>query len=199
MSAIARYTVNSSPDLALIAWGRLFGSLSADVDLDASRSGHAYPRRTRQVLDLVISNAVKFTPAGGAIWLSDRSDVTHVIVTVRDSGPGIRPEVWTQTPNDFGQVADPTERDHGGLGLGLPLAKGLLEGMGGWLSYEPAPGGGSIVACALPQPPAVQAQRRAQSPSTGAVPKTRLRSVLDLQSGSWQVNADRATNEGGAS
>lgn len=99
--------------------------------------------RTRQVLLNVIGNAVKFTDQG-SIGVSLTTAGAYAVVTVSDTGPGIPAELLDQVFAPFVQV-DPTLSRRGqGTGLGLPIAKHLLEMMHGHIEVTSTPGDGSV-------------------------------------------------------
>jgi len=99
--------------------------------------------RVRQVLLNVIGNAVKFTEQG-SIDVTLRAAASYARLTVADTGPGIPAELLDQVFAPFVQV-DPTLSRRGqGTGLGLPIAKHLLEMMGGHIEVTSAPGEGSV-------------------------------------------------------
>ena len=91
-------------------------------------------KRLHQVLNNVLSNAVKFTPEGGWIDVECGGDATRVQVTVRDSGAGIPPEFLPFVFDRFRQADSRTTRRHGGLGLGLAIARHIVEQHGGRMS-----------------------------------------------------------------
>jgi signal transduction histidine kinase len=162
-------------------------NLHLRVDLGQAEKVYADARRIRQVVEQLLSNAVKFTPAGGSIVMSAETDALHVVLRIQDSGPGIAAEALERAFDDFAQVADPTRRDHGGLGLGLPLAKALLEAMQGWIDYTRSADGGSIFLCAMPLPAEVREQRRLRSGLFPAPSAHRLKTLEDPQTGLWKV------------
>jgi signal transduction histidine kinase len=99
--------------------------------------------RLRQILLNLISNAVKFTDEG-VVTVSMRADSPGVLrFTVEDTGIGIPPEKLAKVFEDFEQVTSPGGRQRGGTGLGLGIAKRLVELMGGRISFESEPGRGS--------------------------------------------------------
>jgi signal transduction histidine kinase len=106
--------------------------------------------RLQQILFNLLSNAVKFTPTGGHISVSAQVDSAEAVVAVRDSGIGIRAEDEALIFEPFGRakVAGPTR--HQGTGLGLPLARELVELHGGRLWLSSTPGGGSCFTFTLP-------------------------------------------------
>jgi len=91
------------------------------------------PQRLAQVFGNLLHNARKFTPTDGAITVTACRDGDHVLVRVRDDGVGIAPEKLAHVFQLFGQAHESIDRAHGGLGLGLTLARTLIEGHGGRL------------------------------------------------------------------
>jgi signal transduction histidine kinase len=87
--------------------------------------------RLAQVLGNLLSNAAKFTPAGGRVSLSLHAEGERAVVHVRDTGPGIAPEVLPTIFEPFTQGRQTLARSEGGLGLGLSLVKGLVALHGG--------------------------------------------------------------------
>lgn len=87
------------------------------------------PTRWEQILMNLVQNAVKFTDAGGRIEVRLTSDdaAREAIVSVRDTGIGLAPELLTTIFQPFSQADSSLERSRGGLGLGLALVKGLVE------------------------------------------------------------------------
>jgi CheY-like chemotaxis protein len=92
------------------------------------------PARLHQVFWNLLSNAVKFTPAGGRIDVRLFSRDSNVIAEVQDSGVGIRPEFLPYAFDRFAQQEGGTMRHHGGMGIGLSIAKQLVELHGGTIS-----------------------------------------------------------------
>jgi len=86
--------------------------------------------RTLQVLSNLLGNAVKLTPDGGEITAAAELVSSEVVVTVRDTGPGIPPD---DVPHVFDRYWQAKRADRRGTGLGLPIAKGLVEAQGGKL------------------------------------------------------------------
>ena len=89
---------------------------------------HADPRHIKQIVINLVSNAVKFTPPKGTIRLEVLvDDLGAVSIIVEDTGIGIKPENLAKVMEPFGQVGNIYSRNHEGSGLGLPLAKSLME------------------------------------------------------------------------
>ena len=103
------------------------------------------------VLDNLLSNAVKFTPAGGEVRVTAVARRNCAEVAIVDSGPGFPEDAIERVFEPFEQLDDLMTREHGGLGLGLPIAKGLVEQHGGRLWAENVPGGGSRFVFTLPE------------------------------------------------
>jgi len=109
--------------------------------------------RLQQVVWNVLSNAAKFTPAGGSVEISVNQTETHVIIQVADSGPGIDPEFLPHVFERFRQGDGSTTRTHGGLGLGLAIVRHLVELHGGTIAVENrTPESGATFTIRLPLP-----------------------------------------------
>jgi two-component system cell cycle sensor histidine kinase PleC len=108
-------------------------------------------RRLKQVVINLLSNAHKFTPNGGSITLAAAAiDSRFVAVSVRDTGIGMNDEQVAVALKAFGQVRGGHTRAHEGTGLGLPIAKALVEQHGGRLWIDSAEGRGTTVAFTIP-------------------------------------------------
>jgi CheY-like chemotaxis protein/anti-sigma regulatory factor (Ser/Thr protein kinase) len=95
-------------------------------------------RRLEQVFLNLLSNAVKFTPAGGHVDIEVSANDGTAEVRVSDSGVGIDPEFLPHVFERFRQADSRTTRTYGGLGLGLSIAKHLVEAHGGGIRVESA-------------------------------------------------------------
>ncbi len=109
----------------------------------------ADPGKVRVIVQNLISNAAKFT-ARGEIAIALRREGRHAYVTVRDTGPGIRPEDQARIFELFEQAEPVDGRRHGGTGIGLHLARALARLMGGELTVESVVGEGSTFTLQLP-------------------------------------------------
>jgi len=105
-------------------------------------------RKLKQVLVNLLSNAVKFTPDGGRVAVRGDRKNGEVTVAVSDTGAGIAPSDTGLIFREFGQTA--SARGHEGTGLGLALAKRIIELHGGRIWVESVPGRGSTFTFALP-------------------------------------------------
>lgn len=106
------------------------------------------PEALEQLLYHLVSNAFKFTPAGGTITLTLRPAHKRILLSVEDTGAGI-PEERLATLFDFKAPTDPLPPPHG-LGLGLPLCRRIAMGQGGTMMVESHLGRGSRFTLSLP-------------------------------------------------
>ena len=112
------------------------------------------PKRLHQVLNNVLSNAVKFTPENGSIAVDCQADGKWLNIRIRDSGVGIPPEFLPFVFDRFRQADSRTTRAHGGLGLGLAIARHLIELHGGEISaHSGGENSGATIAIRLPVNP----------------------------------------------
>ncbi|MDE2166730.1 MAG: MCP four helix bundle domain-containing protein [Alphaproteobacteria bacterium] len=112
----------------------------------------ADPLRVRRILHQLVSNAIKFTPAGGRITLSARRDGAGLVaVSVADTGIGMRAEDIPVALSPFSQVDSSLSRRYEGTGMGLPLCKSIIELHGGRLEIASEPGHGTTVTVLLPE------------------------------------------------
>ena len=107
--------------------------------------------KLRQVLVNLLSNAVKFTPAGGSVALSAEIEAAgDLVLRIADTGIGIPADKIAVALAPFGQVDSGLARKYEGVGLGLPLAKRLIELHDGSMAIESEPGRGTTVTMRLP-------------------------------------------------
>jgi PAS domain S-box-containing protein len=100
-----------------------------------------------RVLSNLLGNAVKFTPAGGRVRLSARRAGADLRIEVTDTGPGLPPE---DLPHVFDRYWKSQRTDRRGAGLGLAIARGIVEAHGGSIGVESTPGSGSSFHFILP-------------------------------------------------
>ncbi len=109
------------------------------------------PARLQQVASNLLTNAVKFTPAGGTVTVQTRAVDGHVVLTVRDTGQGISADFLPHVFERFRQADGSASRKHGGLGLGLSIVRYIVDGHGGTVSAaSDGPGKGATFAVGLP-------------------------------------------------
>ena len=112
----------------------------------------ADPVRLRRILHQLVSNAVKFTPAGGRITLSARRDRAGLVaLLIADTGIGMRATDIPVALSPFSQVDSSLSRRYEGTGMGLPLCKSIVELHGGRLEITSDPGHGTTVTVLLPE------------------------------------------------
>ncbi len=160
-----------------VSVAHLLDGLEAVVDPQVRAAGLAYsvepypadlsvqadPERAQQILLNLLTNAVKFTPSGGRIRLSNGVRGRYVEIRVHDTGRGIPPEMMKRIFDPFVQVRNAGEGDPSrqGVGLGLAISRDLARGMGGDLAVESALGHGSTFTLTLPAPLRRKAEREA--------------------------------------
>jgi signal transduction histidine kinase len=135
-------TVAAFRDQAGLAGVRLEPAFTNDLPLIP-----VDPVRIREVLTNLLTNALRYTPAGGAVTVTCVADATSVTVSVQDTGAGIAPE-------DLPHVFDRFYRsgESGGSGLGLAIARSLVEAQGGEIQAASEQGKGTSISFRLPQP-----------------------------------------------
>ena len=129
----------------------------------------AVERMIRQIMINLVGNAIKFTPAGGCVTVGGGACADGgYAVTVQDSGIGMTEEEILKALTPFGQIENKMTATHNGTGLGLPLAKAMLELHGGTMEITSSPGHGTLIT--LTSPPAASASaarsRRLRSASS---------------------------------
>jgi signal transduction histidine kinase/ActR/RegA family two-component response regulator len=110
--------------------------------------------RLIQVFTNLISNAIKFSPAGGEVSVALEVASGLAQVRVRDRGPGIPPEFQGRIFGKFQQAESSASRRHGGTGLGLAIARAIVERHEGTVSFTTAAGAGTTFRVELPCAPA---------------------------------------------
>jgi signal transduction histidine kinase len=125
--AAAIDTIRPSADIKEI-------TLETQITADLSATVQGDPVRLQQVIWNLLSNAVKFTPTGGTVRAAVVADDAFVDVSISDNGRGIPPEFITLIFDRFRTADGGTTRAEGGLGLGLSIARQLVEMHGGTLT-----------------------------------------------------------------
>ncbi len=138
-------------------------SVACDPSLPPTRGDMA---KLQQVITNILSNAIKFTPSGGLVEIATaRTPANGICVRVRDSGVGMTQEEVDIALTPFGQVDGTRSRWREGAGLGLPIARALVELHGGEISIVSQKGAGTEVIVKLPS-------RNQVSPVKSASPDT---------------------------
>jgi PAS domain S-box-containing protein len=121
--------------------------------------------RMQQVIWNVLSNAIKFTPSGGAVSVRAMRQGSEIAISISDTGIGISPEHLPFVFHRFWQAHTGASREFGGLGLGLALARHIVELHGGSISAESSGAGeGTVFTIALPTASAARARERKLHP-----------------------------------
>ena len=104
------------------------------------------------VISNLVTNALKHTDSGGTITVRARHDVNAVLIEVEDTGHGIAPEHLAKIFDKFVQIKHVSDATPGSVGLGLAIAKEIVELYGGRIWVQSAPGKGSTFSFMLPLP-----------------------------------------------
>jgi signal transduction histidine kinase len=121
-----------------------------DTDVEAGLpSVRADLGRIRQVLLNLVTNATKYCPAGARIVVGARKERTHVVVFVADDGPGVPVDMQSNLFDPYVQL-QAEGRNLRGLGLGLAIAKNIVELHGGKIWFDSESGKGTTVGFSLP-------------------------------------------------
>ena len=123
--------------------------------------------RLKQLLLILLENALRYTPSGGQVRVSLRRQSAEAVVEVVDSGIGIAPEDLPRVFDRFYRGDEARSRDAGGSGLGLAIAKWIAEAHGGAIAVASRPGQGAAFTVALPLA-ADEARSLPPQPDTGA-------------------------------
>ncbi len=163
--------------LATIEAGGRTQSYRVDLDLQPAWA-NADDTRIEQVVTNLLTNAFKYTPSGGRVAISLRTEGDDVVFRVSDSGVGIAPEMLRRVFDLFVQGDRTLERSQGGLGIGLTLARRIVELHGGTVTAESAgTGQGSTFTVRLPRvSPLIAAQ-----PKIPVLSRERPRRILVIE------------------
>ena len=114
---------------------------------------NADPVRITQAIGNILFNALKFTNANGTVWMTLKTEKNNAVISVKDNGIGINPELLQHLFTPFTQADNSLHRNsgHGGLGLGLSIVKGIVDLHEGEVSaYSDGLGKGSTFTIRLP-------------------------------------------------
>ncbi|MDM0116964.1 response regulator [Variovorax sp. J22R133] len=143
---------------------------------------HADRTRLIQVVANLLTNAVKYSEPASAIQIEIARESNSAVVRVRDHGIGIPSEALNKVWDMFSQIRESVDKSQGGLGIGLSLAKRLVELHGGSVAAESAGfGQGSVFTVKLPlaMAPAILEQPASGEPSPAASPRSRRVLIVD--------------------
>ncbi len=164
-------TVRPAADAKAIRIVTVLESLDNVVQADA--------QRLQQVIWNLMSNAVKFTPQGGRIEVRVRQDDPDVVIEVVDSGIGIAADFVPYVFDRFRQADSRFSREHGGLGLGLAIARHIVEMHGGQIDVS-SEGVGKGATFRVRLPTAAMASDAATQPMPAKMPTQRLAGIRVL-------------------
>ncbi len=128
-------------------------SKEIDLTVDLPSDGmeiYADRRLMVQAIVNVVANAIKFTPKGGSVSIAAQRQGQNAVIAISDTGCGIAPEDLAGVMQPFRQAGPLETRPEGGTGLGLPLARSIMELHQGGLEIESEPGRGTQVSIWLP-------------------------------------------------
>jgi len=111
------------------------------------------PEQVERVLSNLLSNALRHTPSDGSVAVVLAPDTDEVRVSVEDTGEGITAEAASRMFDRFWRADGARTSGEAGAGLGLAIARGLVEAHGGQIWAEPREGGGARVSFTLPSVP----------------------------------------------
>ncbi|HET7202740.1 MAG TPA: MASE1 domain-containing protein [Steroidobacteraceae bacterium] len=138
------------------------------------------PARLTQVVDNLLTNAIKYTPSGGRIEIRTWSERDEVALRIRDDGAGIAPELLPLVFELFTQGPRTLDRAQGGLGLGLALAQRIVLAHGGKIVANSAgPSQGSTFTVRLPRVDVAEETGRAEDATAVAVPCPRRILIIE--------------------
>jgi PAS domain S-box-containing protein len=142
--------------------------IASDVDERISALVVGDATRIRQVLLNLAGNAIKFTETGGVgVVVGPGDEPDQIVLTVRDTGIGIAPDLQARIFHEFEQADGGAGRKFGGTGLGLAISRRIVERMGGRIEVESAPNAGSVFRVILTLPSAENANPVAPPDLTG--------------------------------
>jgi|GEM_PF-92294 len=126
------------------------------------------PQRLEQVLDNLVSNAIKYSPRGGVVEIKGEASTVEVVVSVRDEGVGIPLEEQERIFTRFHRIENPETRAVSGTGLGLYLTRAIVRAHGGRCWVDSIPGQGATFYVALPRETGLAVWRAMEWPRDGA-------------------------------
>ncbi|GAT64519.1 multi-sensor hybrid histidine kinase [Planomonospora sphaerica] len=124
--------------------------LTVTADAPGRLPVRADPVRLRQVLDNLLSNAVRYTPVGGSVAVTARCEGAEAVIAVADTGIGIPAEEYPRLFDRFFRASTARRAGITGTGLGLAVTKAVVEAHGGTVTAAPGGGGGTVFTVRLP-------------------------------------------------
>jgi heavy metal sensor kinase len=137
---LAQLVADTADQMSLLALDKrvsLSCKSAEGVTVEGDRS------RLKQVVVNLLDNAIKYTPAGGAVSLEVRPEGGYAVLEVRDTGVGIPPEALAHVFKRFYRADDSRSREQGGAGLGLSIVKSICSAHGAQVEVLSSPGAGS--------------------------------------------------------
>lgn len=184
--------------LSLVADSAKRRDVTVRVDFPASLPPvHADPQRLKQILLNLLTNAIKFNRPGGSVTIGAAVEGPTLRITLADTGIGMNPEEIPELMAPFTQSAPQLTRDHGGAGLGLPIANMLARRHGGFLHLNSTPGVGTTASLVLPLAPPANAPLEVRSSATSSATSSAAASSVSPPSPSSDGRR-RQTQQGGA-
>ena len=163
LATVVRETVDELRPLADAKGLMVYLAIDGDLLVVADRE------RVRQVVSNLFTNAVKFTPSGGAVRVSCRERDGMAQLDVRDTGDGIAAELLPTIFERFRQADTSSTRQHEGLGLGLSITKYIVDHLGGTIAASSGgQGRGALFTVRLPLSGAKRAEEAAARPAPAA-------------------------------
>jgi two-component system, OmpR family, sensor histidine kinase CpxA len=156
----------SRPDFADFDLAAVVGGVVADAQYEAGRTGrrvelsgekaataHGNPKIAATAIDNVVRNALRYTPQGSSVDVALSESGGFAVVSVRDHGPGVPPAELERIFEPFYRLDSSRNRESGGFGLGLSIARRSAAIMGGTVTASNAEGGGLQLVISLPRAP----------------------------------------------
>ena len=174
LARVVENAVDTSRPLIEAAGHQLAIAISPDlITLDAD------PVRLAQIIANLLNNAAKYTQSGGQIWLTAQYIDNEVLISVRDNGMGIPSHMLPRVFEMFAQVNPTIKRAQGGLGIGLTLAKNLVQMHGGQIeAHSEGLGKGSEFIVRLPLAATTITPPTSPSPPSFITPLSRHRILV---------------------
>jgi PAS domain S-box-containing protein len=192
------FSLSHIHDVIRVLWPKVSAAAEQKGITASFKPGYEIPvvyidnKRIGQVVISLVQNAVKFTESGGSVVVSTRRSEAGVVVQVTDTGRGIPDEQIASVFDTFRQVDGSSTRRVGGLGIGLAIAKHIVELHGGKIWVESKTGTGSTFAFMIP----VETDEVTRTSSEGGEPLSRIAPPYVASVDAW---IDAAFDDSGSS